>query len=1536
MSNDNAWAKVPTWDGQPGTFSAYRRRLATAFVRLKVGTLGELNTLGFPQPEAGSTAESLQQATGCAALLQSLGSLEDQVIAHYVAAQDDADYEFDYADHDVIWAAIKLYSQGSLTDLAGPDLDDKIAALAWPSQGTWSARASSMLQQLQELRDVATNLDDDDYRFSDAQACAKFRRLMCGPFVVEHGHYVPIKKLALLKTRALLDAKRFDNATAGGTAGVQSVLSALDPSPGDGGDSSTALDQLAVALAAHLDKRPRRSGRMELSTERRMDRSAGPPATGWKFCSHHGWNTSHKTDDCRALKAQRAPASGGEVYSKNADGTFSLVPTKALVATSTVAAQLAADYICLAGVAGPGHIFVDTAAEISTETSLATLTDVRELPADQAPCIDGTNDGAPIRATTVGTRTNRVGDFVYTEDAYFSPAFRYRITCARQLALAGVGIVVSPDPSAPAGARLYLEHDHTRVECTPLGNVFVLPAPTLALASPQQSGQSEPLPPPPAGAVEPYAAFRLRTGAATHDRALSLAKKLGVQLTDVNAADREQLNATDRIANQRAQRLVPLDTIDPNPGRLHISADTIGNKWPTSAAGNQSAQTFTILGAPGYYATVSPDHAAGTTWANLEGVLRNANPPFPILRDAVSQPVTIHSDQGSEFTGADFVQPAQRAGFQLSYGTAHKSSSGKQGLAENANGRAQQGMRRLQERAAPAFRHIKHDPALYWDHALLHAALLDRLNGAVNTGAITAADYSRQAPVEYGRLGTVTLPPSHPLRKHEQKQLAKRAALGLYLGNVGSKRKMLLESGKLMITTEVVWLKDAVLQSAATPNMQGVPAASDEPGADADTTSELAPATSSFTTATGTTIHTGDHVCVYWPAMQTDYSGSVTEIGPTEYTVLCDDGHELRHPIADADSGMTVTVLAATASPPHPSVAKYLTPDGDIVPGLLLGTITPPPAPPLPDYTPSSAPPAPRSIAAALASPDAATWLASILAEHHGHFSPPDRTATFKYVDTTSPVTPLRQVWVFRWKFENGKLSKAKSRMTCDGSRQHRGIDYHESYIGTAPIADVRRLEVLALLCAWSTYEDDWSQAYCQHPRTARPDGQPVRVLPVAGVRVRGPSGRFLQQELLMNLYGDTHAGYGHSRGVTDSLLNRNVPDGLPLCPVDLRQSPHQPTFFFAVYAASDPLHGNHMVLHLHNDNLRTWTSHDDCYQQLRAWLTRRWTVTGTGTPLQSQPPQDLLGTTVRYEADSVRFSMPSFVEAMLVEFNASNIRPADTPMIAGFSLSKLDAPTTESEKLEICSKASKLFSTNISGYQEATRFYAKVVSTIGWVVRQCAPVLAVAHSMLGRAMSGPSVKAFKAARRVLAYLSTRRNIGVEHHRERTHDWANGDWPEWCMSSDASFADDEHDRHSQGGYVGRFRGQAADTWSSYKAHRVCTSTFWAESLFASAAAKQAHYVWNKFGYLGLRKNQAIPLALDNAATILAAAAPIRKWSPKSKAFDIDAKYVCEAVEDGIIQVHHTPGNDFDCDAMTKPLPAATLAKYHSSLHGTRQ
>ena len=87
----------------------------------------------------------------------------------------------------------------------------------------------------------------------------------------------------------------------------------------------------------------------------------------------------------------------------------------------------------------------------------------------------------------------------------------------------------------------------------------------------------------------------------------------------------------DRVASLAAQPIrkvqfeVDTDAEPLTDGRMHISADTIGNQFPRSALGNASAQTWQVVDGKGgakYYVTVSKDHKAQTTWNNFSKFAR--------------------------------------------------------------------------------------------------------------------------------------------------------------------------------------------------------------------------------------------------------------------------------------------------------------------------------------------------------------------------------------------------------------------------------------------------------------------------------------------------------------------------------------------------------------------------------------------------------------------------------------------------------------------------------------------------------------------------------------------------------------------------------------------------------------------------------------------------------------------------------------------------------------------------------------------------
>ena len=295
---------------------------------------------------------------------------------------------------------------------------------------------------------------------------------------------------------------------------------------------------------------------------------------------------------------------------------------------------------------------------------------------------------------------------------------------------------------------------------------------------------------------------------------------------------------------------------------------------------------------------------------------------------------------------------------------------------------------------------------------------------------------------------------------------------------------------------------------------------------------------------------------------------------------------------------------------------------------------------------------------------------------------------------------------------------------------------------------------------------------------------------------------------------------------------------------------------------------------------------------------------------------------------------------AALREFNAlpGQCKPTDLPMVPGFGLSKADYPVSPAERREVRVKAGKWYGAVLNSDQDCRNFYAKVVSTIGWIVKCVAPIIALAFSVLGRAMSFPCTAAFKACRQLLRYLSTRTDIELYYERDRVYDWQHGDWPEYVMTCDAGMFGDA-DGRSQGGHEGHFRGLAVDHAVSSRMTGVMTSTFMAEATQATSAAKQGVYVYNVDNWLGASKAAPIPLGIDNLATVLAAARP--KFSPKSKHFNISARYLAEIVEQGIVYPYHVAGTVTDThdgiasDALTKPLSANLIAHYYPVLQGRR-
>lgn len=724
----------------------------------------------------------------------------------------------------------------------------------------------------------------------------------------------------------------------------------------------------------------------------------------------------------------------------------------------------------------------------------------------------------------------------------------------------------------------------------------------------------------------------------------------------------------------------------------------------------------------------------------------------------------------------------------------------------------------------------------------------------------------------------------------------------------------------------------------------------------------------------GHPVHVGDVLDITWPEHSEPHTATVTAIDSHcgQYTLrYSTDNVDLEHvhEIADVPhhnvahhSDAYPTAHVALAAPrrgpslaPHPSVAKYVNDSGDIHRHILLGHTSLPPQPAFPSLTQSSCGDPPQTVRQALASPHAIHYLHAIVAETRGHTQPPQRPPTYTLTTRRPTGRVLNTKWVFSIKFNGDTVIKFKARMCIAGFGLTQGVDFIENYTGTAPIGDLYLLESLATLYAMDVYEDDLTQAYCQVPMPPTPDGHDVIVAPSKGTRTYCPdSGNIEYLHIQMALYGHPVAGFALARGLHNRLLNRALePDQLQ-CPFEFKQCPAQPVIFRARFDEQSEFHGGFFTVWINNDNIRTYASRDisqSAYAVFRRWLSDVFEITGHGVPLRQVAPQTCLGVEISYSPGRTQISMPAYIRRAIAMAGMQSCNPAPTPMVDGFQLNKMMGPTTDAERAETLAVVNKIFyeaithqfGRQLTTWEQLVAYYAQHVSTIGWIAKQVAPVITLAHSIMGRAMSNPGVQAFRGLKRIFRYLQGHHNLALVYSCDQPLQWGSGAKPDFVMQSDASFADDQSDSKSQGGYLGRLApGMAPCYWSSVKSQRVLTSTTEAETHHACKAAKHAVYVTQLLQFLDTYNDQPILLQLDSLSTVSTSGASIRKFTPKQKHFHIDDRYLTQCVEDGTILAEHVPGNPasldlpgtgFPADALTKALDASLLRYYFPALQG---
>ena len=213
---------------------------------------------------------------------------------------------------------------------------------------------------------------------------------------------------------------------------------------------------------------------------------------------------------------------------------------------------------------------------------------------------------------------------------------------------------------------------------------------------------------------------------------------------------------------------------------------------------------------------------------------------------------------------------------------------------------------------------------------------------------------------------------------------------------------------------------------------------------------------------------------------------------------------------------------------------------------------------------------------------------------------------------------------------------------------------------------------------------------------------------------------------------------------------------------------------------------------------------------------------------------------------------------------------------------------------------------------------YARKVGALIYCLPSCRIDCAFAIGMCARCLTFPTAEMDAAADRVLVYLGTHRDRGLNFSRNASHGrellaYSDSDWQV---------------AHSTSGYV-IFLGGSAVAYASKRQHCVALSSTEAEIMAASLAAAEIVHIRGLLREMGHDVSTPTVLYVDNEGAV----ALSNDMRSCNRSRHIERRYlrIREWVADGEIVVKYVATTANVADALTKPLDAATFTRHATVL-----
>jgi len=259
------------------------------------------------------------------------------------------------------------------------------------------------------------------------------------------------------------------------------------------------------------------------------------------------------------------------------------------------------------------------------------------------------------------------------------------------------------------------------------------------------------------------------------------------------------------------------------------------------------------------------------------------------------------------------------------------------------------------------------------------------------------------------------------------------------------------------------------------------------------------------------------------------------------------------------------------------------------------------------------------------------------------------------------------------------------------------------------------------------------------------------------------------------------------------------------------------------------------------------------------------------------------LGMQLTRNENNLIISQPAIISRLLKEFNMEQCRSTSTPMEVNFSIPE------DGEIIDVP--------------------YRRLVCSLMYIAISTRPDISFSVAYLSRFLDKPTEMSWKAAKRVLRYLSCTRDLGLRYRRG--HDSLHA-------MSDADWGGDKLSRRSVSGFVA-FHGNNAVAWHSKKQNCIALSSMEAEYISASSAAQEIQNlkgVLSEFSESGIG-NESVVLNIDNQSAI--SMVNTFENSKRAKHIDIRYHYIKDLVVSKKLMVKYVSSDKNVADIFTKPL-----------------